>query len=75
MVNILKRWYEGKFVIMEFANDPDSCIIILPGVRREYHWTARLARSVVRFYILNWQWFWTMAASIAATIAGFLATK
>lgn len=61
--------------MVEFANDPDSCIIILPAVYTEYHWTARAAHALVQFYLKNWQWVRTMIVAIAGVLVGLRALK
>jgi len=58
---------------MEFDNDPDSSVVILPGFYTEYHWTARIARALVGFYKRNWQFLWTTVIALVAAYIGYLA--
>ena len=49
------RWYQGEDVPPD--NDPRSGVVFMVGNRR-YHWTARVARRMVVFYLARWQWIW-----------------
>ncbi|CAN7761207.1 hypothetical protein LJR296_006970 [Cupriavidus necator] len=61
----VRRWYEGDTRIQEFDNDPDSPVVILPGLYTEYHWTATVARALVAFYQRHWQWLWGILIAVA----------
>ncbi|MCK3776685.1 hypothetical protein MZK49_08060 [Ensifer sesbaniae] len=53
---LIKRaadWYEGKYV--SYENDPHSRVFIVGGYY-ERHWTARVARTLVEFWLAHWQW-------------------
>jgi hypothetical protein len=50
--NALGRWYEGKLVPTE--NQPKSTTLRI--LHYERHWTAEVARVLVKFYLNNWQW-------------------
>lgn len=63
MLQWLRNWYDGELVIE--PNEPDS-VFILPFMYKRYHWTARVARIVVPFYLKNWQWLWLWGTIIAA---------
>jgi hypothetical protein len=58
VLSIIKRWYNGTGVIHDGDNDPDSTVFIMPSYSTEYHWSAKMARAMVDFYIRNWQWVW-----------------
>jgi hypothetical protein len=51
--NIIGRWYEGKLVPVEREPNSRSAVRLL---HYERHWTARVARVLVKFYLKNWQW-------------------
>ena len=55
MKDFFRRWWVGTTEIQYFDNDPDSYVQIFPLVRTRHHWTARLARAVVRFLLNHWQ--------------------
>ena len=48
----IKDWYHGKFRL--FESDPDSDIVIVGG-DFDKHWTARLAKRLVDFWLAHWQ--------------------
>lgn len=71
----IKRWYEGETKMDEFKNDPNSSVFVMPLIYTEYHWTARIARSIVGFYFQHWKWLWPTAGTVLAACAAFLALK
>lgn len=75
MFEIIKRWYEGECKLVEYDNDPDSSVFVMPSFHTEYHWTAKIARVLVGFYQRNWQWIWSSVFAIAAIYVGILALK
>jgi hypothetical protein len=64
----IKRWYEGEFI--PYKNDPNSPVFFVGGDTKR-HWTARLARWAVEFYLREWKW--TLGA--AAAVIGALVLK
>ena len=60
----MHRWYFGE---TRDVGDP------LPGGQtlyfQHYHWTAKVARGIVAFYLRNWKWVWTTLISCAANLA------
>lgn len=69
LLSSIKRWYEGETKVDEFENDPNISSSIGSLIYTEYHWTARIARSIVGFYFQHWKWFWTTAISAFAAYA------
>ena len=59
------RWYEGVFE--PYANDPNSSAIIMGGDYRR-HWTAHVARALVRFWLAHWKWIVTTVIAIAGVL-------
>lgn len=51
IIYIIKKWYNGTYIHYE------SHAII--GGYTSYHWTAKIARRLVKFYFDNWKWIWT----------------
>lgn len=72
LLSSIKRWYEGETKVDEFKNDPDSSSFIGSPIYIEYHWTARIARAIVGFYLQHWKWLWPTAGTVLATCAAFL---
>ena len=68
MFDRVRNWYHGTPKTLEFDNDPGSGVVFMPYFYTEYHWTARVARSLVSFYLRHWQWLWTTILAIAALI-------
>lgn len=62
----IARWYAGEDVPPD--NDPRSQFVLLQG-RRRYHWSARVARRLVRFYCEHWKWLWAFPAVIATLLS------
>jgi hypothetical protein len=75
MRKLLKQWYHGKTEMVEFDNDPDSTVFICPTFVTSYHWTARWARSVVKFCSLHWQFLVSTIIALLSLAAGILALK
>ena len=59
----IKLWYIGETVMNDPIIEPD--LIMVPPPYTKYHWTAKLARSLVSFYIAHWQWMWGTAIAVA----------
>jgi len=64
MLSRIKRWYSGESKSHEFENDPDSSLVIIPMPYTEYHWSAKIARAIVGFYLRHWQWVITTVIAI-----------
>ena len=64
MFNCVKRWYNGKSKVQEFENNLDSSVLFLPYLYTEYHWSAKIVRAIVSFYIRHWKWIWTSIIAI-----------
>lgn len=75
MFSRIKRWYDGESKIQEFENDPDSSIVIMPLLYTEYHWSAKIARAIVGFYLRHWQWVWSTIIAILGLYVAVLALK
>jgi hypothetical protein len=54
----VRNWWEGKFVPPE--NDPRSELRFMMG-DYEWHWTARVVRSLGAFWLKHWQFIVTVA--------------
>ena len=67
----LGKWYHGRWT--QPYNPPNGLVII--GGHFEYHWTARIARAVVSFYLKNWQWVWGTVIALAALWVSVLSLK
>jgi hypothetical protein len=61
----VRDWYEGKFVPHE--NDPDSNLRFIGG-DYERHWTARVARVLIAFWLEHWKWIIGVIVALAALI-------
>jgi hypothetical protein len=49
----IENWYEGEFV--PYKNDPNDATFIIGGTYKR-HWTAKVARILVGFWLNHWQW-------------------
>ena len=50
---LIENWYEGEFI--PYENDPYDSVVIIGGTYKR-HWTARIARTLVKFWLNHWQW-------------------
>lgn len=69
MLQRIKDWYEGEFEVYE--NDPNSQVVIIGGDYKR-HWTARIARVVVEFYLDHWKWLWAFSMSVVGLYLAWL---
>lgn len=51
IINLIKNWYNGKYIPLEGNN--------IFGGFTHHHWTAQIARKLVKFYFDHWKWIWT----------------
>jgi hypothetical protein len=70
VANAIARWYKGEDVPPD--NDPHSPLVFMLG-HRQYHWTARAARRVVRFCCEEWKWLIGTVLAIAGLLVAALA--
>jgi hypothetical protein len=75
MLNFIGRWYQRKSEIHEFENSPDNSICIWPSFYIDYHWSARGARTLVAFYLQNWQSVWGTTIGLLNLYFAVLALK
>jgi hypothetical protein len=61
----IQGWYQGKYI--PHRNDPASGLFIYGGYY-ERHWTARLARWAIGFYMREWKWTLTALAGIVGAL-------
>ena len=73
MIKIIKNWYNGKQVRAD-NGEPETLggIGVLPEYTTEYHWTTKVARVIVGFYLLHWKWVWGTMFSTFGAYIGFL---
>lgn len=75
MLKWIKHWYNGETEMDDPIIEPG--LVIVPAPYTQYHWTAKIARSVVSFYLAHWQWIWGTVIAIASlfvTIANLKGT-
>ena len=59
----IEKWYEGKEV-KTFSEDDNNengdftMLVEFAKHREKPHWTAKVARVLVTFYMTNWKWIW-----------------
>jgi hypothetical protein len=64
----IRKWYNGVFI--PYENDPSSAVFVVGGDTKR-HWTAKLVRWALEFYMREWKW--TLGA--LATVVGALVFK
>lgn len=70
-----KNWYEGETKLHEYDQDPESGVIIYPAIYTEYHWTAKVARACVTFYLKYWQFVWGTVIGVVGIFVSYLGLK
>jgi hypothetical protein len=68
MLKKIKYWYQGETKLEEFENDPNSFVVIMPRIYTECHWTAKIARLLVHFYLEHWKWIWTVVIALSGLV-------
>jgi len=71
----IKHWYQREVKMITFEDDPDGMVFIAPLVYTKYHWTAKIARGFVGFYLRHWQWLLGTAIAIAGLYVAILSLK
>lgn len=61
----LCRWYSGYYVRID-PDEPETIggMGVMYETRKEFHWAAKSARSIVAFYFKYWKWLWGIAAAL-----------
>lgn len=75
MFSSIQRWYNGESKILDFENEYDSSTIIMPFIYTEYHWSAKIARAIVSFYLRHWQWIWSTIMTGIGLYVAIIALK
>ncbi len=60
----IARWYNGTYIL--YVSQRDFRVLQRGGYYRR-HWTARRARSIVRFHILYGGTFWAIVIAVLFT--------
>lgn len=72
----MKAWYQGAPIVVDMPSRKlGSAVFIgtpfLAGTR--YHWSAKIARATVSFYLQHWQWLWGLiAATVTSVVVAWL---
>jgi hypothetical protein len=53
MRDVIENWYEGEFV--PYENDSNDAVVFIGGTYKR-HWTAKVVRTLMRFWLNHWQW-------------------
>jgi len=62
MLDKIKNWWTGEEYYIEG---------VLPGIRYEYHWTAKTVHMFVNFYLNHWKWVWSTVIAIFGLIIAY----
>lgn len=73
MFSLIKHWYKGESKMQEFKNNFHSTIFYMPIIYIEYHWSAKIARATVGFYLRHWQWLWSTIIAVLGLYVAVLA--
>ena len=76
MIKYLHKWYNGKDVRVN-PNESEEWggIGLIHETYKEYHWSAKAARSLVTFYLMNWQWIFGTAITAVTVYISILSLK
>lgn len=69
MMNVIKRWYDGEQTSP--LRKINGRLVVVPTTTRR-HWTARITRKIIKFYLKYWQWIWTSIFFIVAAALRFI---
>lgn len=63
------QWYNGKDVRTN-PDEPDTLggMSVMHAHTKKVHWTAKIARSLVAFYLIHWKWLWGILVPIMLAI-------
>jgi hypothetical protein len=64
MFSRIRHWYNGKDEIHLMPNDPGKPVVIAPMLYTKRHWSAKIARTIVTFYLRHWKWLWLFTVSV-----------
>jgi hypothetical protein len=62
---ITENWYEGEFI--PYKKDPYDLLVVIGGTYKR-HWTASVARMLVKFWSNHWQWTVGMVVAICGLL-------
>ncbi len=74
MIQIVKRWWRGKF-IPPTLDEVRKDIRIPQHGRYERPWPATFIGVIRAFYLQHWQWVWGMIVAIIGLYLAVLALK
>jgi len=71
----LKNWYCGVRVPVNEPEERDPLDVVgyLPRLTLRIHWTAKLLRYLVGFYLKHWPWLFAFAVALTSLV--FAVTK
>ena len=67
----VQKWYAGEDISHIEEHSTHEVLVFCD----KKHWTARLARILVNFYLAHWQWIWALLIGALVTLAVSLLTK
>lgn len=65
MCDAIKAWYNGTET--PYENNPNSNIFII-GINHDIHWTAKVVRCLLKWYLENWKWFWGIVIPVCVSL-------
>jgi hypothetical protein len=69
MIKWIRAWWQGKYIP---PNNRQSQYFWFVEGHYEHHWTARLARSLAKFYLREWRWLIPVLVSVCGIIAALV---
>lgn len=73
MIEKIKEWYNGKTDYFMPDNEPDSNVFFIGGITTEYHWTAKIARFIVRtIFSMKGIAILTLIATVVGVVKAFV---
>jgi len=76
LLHRLKTWYDGTPLVVDMPSRRLAKAVFigvpfLAGTR--YHWSAKIARTTVFFYLQHWKWLWgLMATAVTSVVIAWL---
>lgn len=70
LIDRIKQWYAGKIIDVPKDPEMERFLSTFPTFYVQRHWTAKVARALVGFYLRYWAVIWpTLIAAIGAFAA------
>ena len=75
LVKRIKAWYQGVQIVIDIPSRKIGKSVFVGASfvgSTRYHWSAKVARRMVAFYLNHWQWLWGLiAVAVTSAVVAF----